>query len=87
MAGVVASDPDEGDRLLDGGANAPRGGDFVEVIRGTPGSGVRTGHGTGELVLVLVFVPRRRTAIVRGRTVASVTRREWNEFAKQTEAK
>lgn len=54
---------------------------------GTPESRARTGHGTGELVLVVVFGPRRRTAIVRGRTVASVTRREWNEFAKQTEAK
>jgi len=32
VAGVVASDTDEGDRLLDGGANAPAGGDFVEVI-------------------------------------------------------
>lgn len=25
VAGAVASDPDEGDRLLDGGANAPAG--------------------------------------------------------------
>lgn len=32
VAGAVASDPDEGDRLLDGGANAPAGGDFAEVI-------------------------------------------------------
>jgi len=58
-----------------------------EDLRSTdpPGSWVRTGHGTGELVLVLVL-PRSR---VNGRSQenrTSVTSRERSVFAQRTEA-